>query len=243
MYYGTRRIEILRHWLKGPRNGVSLPGLLCYLCAPTKRVLGNRKIARLERRDGYHICHLKGIERPFYYPSVWPFDEGYQVIKELMYPDNWHYYERYVKVARGDTVLDCGAGEGLFSLLVHDRCTKVYAVEPLMVYRKALALTFKGCENVEILPFALGESKGEAMIDSRGIGSRIVRGGDGTERIAMTTVDELFHDQDIAVAFIKADLEGYEPENAGRGSPNHKEVCSQDSHHHVSRAGPCPADQ
>jgi len=60
----------------------------------------------------------------------------------------------------GDVVLDCGAAEGAFALLIAQKCQKVYAIEPHPLFIPAMKKTFHGINNIEILPIGVGEVKG-----------------------------------------------------------------------------------
>ncbi len=66
-------------------------------------------------------------------------------------------------VRRGDVVIDIGANLGyysrIFSRLVGDE-GKVYAVEPVQPVLGVLERNLRGCRNVDILPFALGDADG-----------------------------------------------------------------------------------
>jgi 16S rRNA A1518/A1519 N6-dimethyltransferase RsmA/KsgA/DIM1 with predicted DNA glycosylase/AP lyase activity len=84
-----------------------------------------------------------------------PLRSIYQFIAEEYDMKHWHYYEvPETKIESNDIVVDCGAGEGLFSLKVSNIAKKVYAVEPLPSFIESLYYTFKQHENVDIIPFA-----------------------------------------------------------------------------------------
>ncbi|MDP2211825.1 MAG: FkbM family methyltransferase [Candidatus Aquicultor sp.] len=156
------------------------------------------------------LVYLNGLERPLYYPKEFAIGSLCQVIAELCYPRDWHYYEiEQTRVTPGDVVVDCGAAEGLFGLLVADRAAKVYAIEPMTRFVESMRLTFSGFDNVEVLPVALSDQEGTAYISGCGISSTLSTFGDG-DRVEVTTLDTLFIKQDIPVSYIKADLEGYE---------------------------------
>jgi FkbM family methyltransferase len=134
------------------------------------------------------------------------------VLSEALDPTNWHFYELpETRVAPDDVVADCGAAEGIFSLLVASRAEHVYAVEPAPHWTRALARTFTGASNVTVVPAALGDAPGRAYLSGGALDSAVSGDkGDGATEIAVHTVDHLFADQDRRVTYLKADLEGFE---------------------------------
>jgi FkbM family methyltransferase len=132
-------------------------------------------------------------------------------VSNIMVESDWHYYEvEQTKVGNDDIVIDCGAAEGLFSLMVAKRCRKVYAIEPLPRFVESMKLTFSKFDNVEIVPCALSDEKGFEKMSSRGVLSSMVGLDEDGVRVKVNTVDNLFVKKRIRVDYIKADLEGYE---------------------------------
>lgn len=203
-----RRLMILLHWLRGRRNGVTLPELLSFLVRRTCVPRGRDFIDSTEERDGFRIVRIKGIERPLWLPVEFGERQLCQVVTEQSYEDDWHRYEHAGMVVRpDDIVVDAGAAEGLFALMVVDRCAKVYAVEPLPRFQEALLRTFDGVENFELLPVALSSEPGEAVLSVAGIHSTIGDHAEGA-KVRVATLDELFADRPYT--YLKADLEGFE---------------------------------
>jgi FkbM family methyltransferase len=140
----------------------------------------------------------------------------YQVISEAFYADDWHFYEvTQTLVMPGDTVLDCGAAEGLFTMLAARSAEKIFAIEPQPRFVETLRRTFADVSKVAILPYALGATRGVGRIALSGIAASVTDGAGGADsadsaEVEITTIDALFHDGCDRIAYIKADLEGHD---------------------------------
>jgi FkbM family methyltransferase len=108
-----------------------------------------------------------------------------------------------------DTVADCGAAEGLFTLTVAHRCRYVFAIEPAPAFVRALERTLAGFTNVSVLPCALAESDGVVRLSAGGITSRVIETDDG-QLVPARAIDSLFVRQGRRLDYLKADLEGAE---------------------------------
>lgn len=134
-------------------------------------------------------------------------------------------------VRRGDICIDIGANLGYYSRPLSRLAGEqghVYSVEPVPVIGRVLRHNLKGCKNVDILPFALGEESrritmsndsvrtdgyfgtGRNRVDDDGSG----RGAAGDAAVTtfeaeMRRGSELFGGLE-RVDFIKCDIEGYE---------------------------------
>lgn len=133
-----------------------------------------------------------------------------------------YHLERLVH--KGDLCLDIGANLGYYtrplSRLVGDE-GRVYAIEPMAPTRKVLSHNVRHCNNVEIIPYALGEERrtvvmanDSALADGyMGTGRNVVHlkhEGKGEEHTAeMRRATELFGELP-RLEFIKCDVEGYE---------------------------------
>jgi FkbM family methyltransferase len=141
-----------------------------------------------------HRKHLPGLQ---------------QILDELTIERNGHFYEKpQTAISPGDVVVDCGACEGLFSILAQPRCRHVYAIEPIPDYCEGLRRTFDGVANVDVLPVALSKEKGRLMMRSGGMASSIC--SDGDLEVEVSTIDSLFYEKGIKIDYLKADLEGHE---------------------------------
>jgi FkbM family methyltransferase len=135
-----------------------------------------------------------------------------QVLVELFYEENWHYYQiKETKVQPDDIVIDCGGAEGAFSLVASTICKKCYVIEPSPEFKGALNLTFRGIDNVEILQCALSDEVGNGTIKMQGIMSSLSDDdAAGGASVKIETIDNLFYERKIPADYIKADLEGYD---------------------------------
>ncbi|MEW6558178.1 MAG: FkbM family methyltransferase, partial [Elusimicrobiota bacterium] len=155
--------------------------------------------------------YFKGFEnKPLFFPKEFSLKSLEQITVESFYKDNWHYYEiEETKVGVNDTVIDCGAAEGLFSFIIAARCKEIYAIEPLKEFVSCLKRTFSNNKNVHIIEKALSDKEGKLFITSQGISSQISDKKNGNE-IEVITLDRMFFENDIPVSYIKIDLEGYD---------------------------------
>lgn len=131
-----------------------------------------------------------------------------------------HYYIKNL-IREGDHVIDIGANFGYYTVLFSDlvKSGKVYAVEPVQLYRDVLQKNIGHRNNVEIFPFALGDENKESI--QMGIpGNDISRHGltkiineketqAKTFSVAMRNPLELFSGIE-KINYIKCDVEGYE---------------------------------
>ncbi|MCC7302165.1 MAG: FkbM family methyltransferase [Bacteroidia bacterium] len=135
-----------------------------------------------------------------------------------------HYLVDHL-VSEGDHVIDIGANLGYYTVLFSDRVGssgKVWAVEPVALFREVLLRNVGFRTNVEILPFALGEESGREIEMGIPSGHRNFRHGlthvlkegekDGQTMVFKATMK---HPMDLfgslqRLDFIKCDVEGYE---------------------------------
>ncbi len=132
-----------------------------------------------------------------------------------------HYYIRNL-IHDGDQVIDIGANFGYYTVLFSDlvKAGKVYAVEPVQLYREVLQKNIGSRKNVQIFPYALGAENKESIemgipgndISRHGL-TRIISGENQTQAktfsVAMRNPLELFSGIE-KINYIKCDVEGYE---------------------------------
>ena len=204
---------MLKHYLLGRRNGIGLIELINRLFRPSAIQRAKAQISEILYLDEWLVVNFHKPTGSLYWPKEVDFKWLYQVIAEIFYPDDWHYYEwDRTSIDKDDIVVDCGSAEGLFSLIVSQRCKMVYSIEPLPIFLSAQKMTFEKKENVKILPFGLSDLPGKARLDGSGITAKIVssQSNDLGVPITISTLDDLFFKKDIPVTYLKADLEGYE---------------------------------
>lgn len=202
--------RILRYWLMGNWQNASLLELLEFPFSRTQGGNPQNQIDHIEEAGKHLVVWIRGINRPLYYPKEFELRNLHLIINECTNPRSWHYYETAgTTVEDDDIVLDCGASEGLFSLLALGRCKGIFIAEPLQEFVDCLNLTFDGIRYVKVLPFALSSEIGEAFLAPAGISSRIVSGKEGI-KISTKSIDSLFVENGEDVTYIKADVEGHE---------------------------------
>ena len=135
-----------------------------------------------------------------------------------------HYYVPNL-VRPGDTVIDIGANLGYYSVLlarlVGER-GRVYSVEPVPLFREVLRRNTAKFSQVEILPYALGSSRGQVRLGTpvsagkfrHGLTHVIADEAPGADfshtfEAEMRVPAELFGALQ-RLDFIKMDVEGYE---------------------------------
>lgn len=185
--------------------------LLRFLTQPSMRRRGMRHVTGLREEAGQFAVALNGCDRPIYWPRDWGLDTLGMLISEQFDPRDWHFYQiAETRLEPDDVVLDCGAAEGLFTLLAARTCRKVYAFEPLPLFCENMRRSFAGLANVQIVPLLLSNRAGEAGLSAQGIVSAEAK--DGALRCRVETLDNLFPDGSERVTYLKADVEGAEME-------------------------------
>jgi FkbM family methyltransferase len=177
---------------------------------PSER-LAPRYISRIDEDGGYLRVWLAGVEAPLYWPADLPRFDLNRVVTECCYPADWHYYETAETTVRpNDTVLDCGAAEGLFALRVAGRAGRVFAFEPQPVFVEAMRRTFAALPHVQVEPSALGRSASTMRLAGQSLTGRLDDGGTGTA-VPVVRLDDWARDAGIArIDYLKADVEGFE---------------------------------
>lgn len=204
------RLQILLFWLKEKRN-VSFLSLLRAISRPRFKKRASRYITSIQEEGADYVVAFQEGQK-LYFPKSVSLAALYHVVCEICDRKNWHYYEiPETKVKPDDIVVDCGAAEGLFSLLIQDRCREVYVIEPSPIFLTSISKTFKDKSNVTILPVALGKVTGTMYLTNEGMESKVSEKENGPA-ITIETIDNLFFHQGKKITYLKADIEGYELE-------------------------------
>jgi FkbM family methyltransferase len=129
---------------------------------------------------------------------------------------------------RGGVVVDLGANIGAFSVYAAHKGAEVYAVEPepnnLKALKKNILLNDMQ-EKIHILPYAVTDYKGIAVINNKGGDSTILDDKPGTEveAMAFNQMFDLYNLQSVDV--LKIDVEGSEVEIILSASKENLEKC------------------
>lgn len=124
-------------------------------------------------------------------------------------------------VDSGGVLLDVGANRGDWSLRALEiaelagKKVRLFSFEPCAATREILMARLPVSPHVEIFPFALSNTEGEADFFSSGAGagtnSMSAVSGPVTERVQLTTLDAFLDQQGIErVSLVKVDTEGFD---------------------------------
>ena len=204
------RFKVLKYYINKQNNNVSLLELLKFLFQPSYSYKARKIIKSIIYKETYKEVYFFNYSSPLFLPNDFSIQSLNQVICECFYSDNWHFYDiPQTRISYNDIVLDCGAAEGLFSFINEAKCKKIYLIEPAIAFHETLLKTFNSKSNVSLMPIALSNQFGEVFMSECGISSQIVNDEFGT-KVQLTTIDNLFYDNEIEITYIKADLEGYD---------------------------------
>jgi FkbM family methyltransferase len=209
-----RRFDVIRPWLEGrKRHRDGLPAFLdlCrFLTQPSAKTRGMRFVRSIDEETGVYAVSLKGHEPLVYWPASRPLWSLGMLLSEQFNPTDWHYYQvPETKVGPDDVVVDCGAAEGLFSIIASSVCKHCYCVEPSPSFLPLLRRTFEGVKNVEIVPVFLSDHVGETHMTEAWGSSKAIDTETGPS-IPVSTVDSTFFDRNLSFTYLKADIEGAE---------------------------------
>jgi FkbM family methyltransferase len=136
-------------------------------------------------------------------------------------PSYYTHYRVADFIKPGDVIIDIGANLGYYSCMFAEKTGpkgKVYAIEPIPLYREILERNINKFDNILILPYALGLEEGTIKMGNSS--SQKYRHGlmhvlkEGEEANEVYTVP-VKHPLDIFgklshIDYIKCDIEGYE---------------------------------
>ena len=170
-------------------------------------------IKNMSANDNLMEVNLYGVSSGLYFPKELSINQLYQIICELFFYQHWHYYFiPEIKLDSASIVIDCGAAEGLFSLKLAKHVKNIILIEPSKGYNISLKKTFANCNNVEILPYAVGNENRDIMFSNEGKNSKIISNVQNAHDVVkMKRLDDLIPNKG-KISYIKADLEGYEQE-------------------------------
>jgi FkbM family methyltransferase len=206
----NRRLEIMMAVASLRVMGGSLPDLAWNLFSPPCTVLGGRRVRRVDPpARGLRAVWIDGIERPVFLPEQFDLHCIHHVLSEETYPRHWHFYATpETPVEKDDVVLDCGAAEGLFTLLARGRGAQSVAFEPHPLYFRALQRTFADDPQVRLVAAAVGDAPGQAFLSDGDVAAHVL--SDGGVPIAIDTIDAVCDRMKLTPTYLKADIEGFE---------------------------------
>ena len=208
-----RRYRQLAFWIQGERYNVSFSEIIKHVLGIQDRFLVRlKRIVKISSDGENYAAHIKGLDYPLFFPKTLPLKQFWIVVGEQFMPNSWHLYEiralPQVRISKNDIVVDCGAADGLFSLIAAQKASKVYALEPVPEFIRSMHRTFKDIKNVEIIEAAVSNKRENAFLTVDGFSSALSNSNGIPVRIE--TLDSLFYDRNIKIDFIKADIEGAE---------------------------------
>ena len=186
-----------------------LPEVFHWLFQPGKEKRALRYVE--DRRDHGSFTEIRfyGHEQPFFYPNDASWIDFCQTADEVFNSRNWHHFiSDETPVKPNDTIVDCGAAEGLFSFYVARHVKNVYAIEPIPMWHAAMDKTFQAFDNVEVKKVGVGHANAEMRMTNDEIYSRV--SAKGELKIPIRTIDSMFAEDSVPVTFLKADIEGFE---------------------------------
>lgn len=207
-----RRVRILFYWLFFNKNNINFFELLKFLVKPKVGVIAKKFIKKIDSSDEYNKVTFLNLNRELYWPKKFAVSGIFQVTAETFDTNDWHYYQ-YEKtpVEKGEILLDIGTAEGLFPLVVLDKCSHIYMVEPSQYFFNSLAKTFEqDKEKTTIYNLAVGAKKDKVFFNEDSLDGQISNTGENNRSIDVVTVDSLIGDNKIT--YLKADIEGFEYE-------------------------------
>jgi len=208
------RLALVRGYLSSSRDfPMTSDDLLFGLLKQPCGAIAPRYVLDTRGAGEHLVVRLRGIETPLYWPRCLPLFDLHKVVTEACYERDWHFYEvPETAVRAGDSVLDCGAAEGLFSLRVLDRAGTVTAFEPLPLFARSMRRTFAESPTVTVRQEALGAAPGRGRLRGDSLYGQLDDGGDdghGVE-VAISSIDRWAADSGRRVDYIKADVESRE---------------------------------
>jgi FkbM family methyltransferase len=149
---------------------------------------------------------------------------GPSIYNEYRYTKEGEYENEYVRICKGDIVLDLGANIGLFSCVAASKGAVVYAFEPSPDNIDFLKQNVKLYENIYIAPYAATNRNGKSRFfmndlstDELDLGQNTLKESNGRSYLSTEievdtiTIDDFVKVNNLTkVDFIKADIEGSE---------------------------------
>lgn len=200
------------YWLFHCKNNIDVVELIKFLCKPKVDNIAKRYIKDITLNNNFYEITFKSISRKLFWPTKFSVEGINQVTAETFDTEDWHYYRyKNTDVENGEIILDIGTAEGLFPLVVVDKCEQIYMVEPSTVFCVALEKTFSDFSHKTIVfNTAVGSIDDEVYFNQDSLAGQISESKSEGNKIQLRKIDTLMKDKKIT--FLKADIEGFEQE-------------------------------
>ena len=206
-----RRLKIIFFWLFINKNNVSFTELLAFLIKPRIGVIAKKYVSHTKQNNGEIEVYFTSLNDTLFWPKNFSLNRFNQVVCESFDSNDWHYYQKeQTKVQEGEIILDIGTAEGLFPLIVIDKCQHIYMVEPSKSFNSCLQKTFSKYNNkTSIFNTAVGNEDGEISFNENSLEGMISNENE-TNKVTIKKIDTLIGNKKIT--YLKADIEGFEQE-------------------------------
>jgi FkbM family methyltransferase len=207
-----RRLRILYYWLFHCKNNINILELIKFLLKPKVDTIAKKYLKEITLKDNFFEITFNTISKKLYWPSKFDVKGINQVTAETFDTEDWHYYQyKTTEIEKGDILLDIGTAEGLFPLVVIDKCEHIYMVEPSNFFCEALRKTFSDFSSkTTIFNNAVGSVDDEVYFNEDSLAGQISNDNNSETKIQLRKIDNLLLDKKIT--YIKADIEGFEQE-------------------------------
>lgn len=211
-YTIMRRLRILYYWLFHEKNNVTSIELLKFLIKPKVTKIAQKFIKDIDSVDEFTRVTFFNLERKLHWPKKFLVSGVHQVTAETFDINDWHYYQfSKTIIEKGEILLDIGTAEGLFPLLVIDKCSYIYMIEPSQYFFRSLSKTFENdSEKTTIFNVAVGAKKDKVFFNEDSLDGQISIESASSRSVVVETVDALIGSNKIT--YLKADIEGFEYE-------------------------------
>jgi FkbM family methyltransferase len=183
--------------------------LLRFLIKPKINFMAKSFISQIQHNNSDVEVKFKTIKDSLFWPKTFSLKRFDQVVCESFDTNDWHYYQKeHTEVVENEIILDIGTAEGLFPLIVIDKCKHVYMIEPSKIFCNCLEKTFSQYKDkITVFNVAVGNEDGEISFDEKVANET----DDNTYKINISKIDSLFKNNE-KITYLKADIEGFEQE-------------------------------
>lgn len=195
------------------KNNLSFTEIVKFLVKPTRNQIGSNYIEKIEKGEHY-LVSFKNVPNKLFWPVEFDPKSIYQVTSETFDLNDWHYYRKEkTPIEDGDILLDIGTAEGLFPLVVAEKCKKIFLIEPSKLFVECLQKTFEPYkEKIIIHNVVVGDEDGMINFNEESLSGKIGENNHKNDtQIAIKKIDSLIS-EDETITYLKADIEGFEYE-------------------------------